>query len=416
MPSHLSYVWLSRRQQVGPRMAAELLRAFGSPEAVYAADREALTKSPCGLRKVQVDALCDKDTDEAERIIEQCARKDIRIITPGDDAYPDRLRAIADPPLTLYVRGRWPDFDVLPGIAVVGTREATAYGLSTAERIGAVLARAGFVTVSGMALGNDGAAHRGALRAGGLTVAVLAGGADVCYPPQHRSLMGDIMLSGAIVSEYPPGTEPKGTHYHARNRIISGLSVAAVIVEAGGYRSGALITARHALDQGRDVYAVPGALDAPQSKACNELIEKGEAALLRSPDALVRAYSGLLRVRPAEHRVQQAFARQTGENPVPGAKSAWEDIRQREDQAEKRRRQAEEKAPVPSEGKAATLPDGLREDERRIAELVQQGTDTVEELIERCGLPAPRVMSLVTMLEMDGILRRERGRLVMGRK
>lgn len=416
MPSHLSYVWLSQRQQVGPRMAAELLRAFGSPEAVYAADREALAKSPCGLRKVQVDALCDKDTGEAERIIEQCAKKDIRIITPGDDAYPDRLRAIADPPLTLYVRGRWPDFDVLPGIAVVGTREATAYGLSTAESIGAALARAGFVTVSGMALGNDGAAHRGALRAGGLTVAVLAGGADVCYPPQHRSLMGDIMLSGAIVSEYPPGTEPKGTHYHARNRIISGLSVAAVIVEAGGYRSGALITARHALDQGRDVYAVPGALDAPQSKACNELIEKGEAALLRSPEALVRAYSGLLRVRPVEHRVQQAFARQTGEHPVPGAKSAWEDIRRREDQAEKRRRQAEEKASAPSEGKASTLPDGLREDERRIAEFVMQGTDTVEELIERCGLPAPRVMSLVTMLEMDGILRREKGRLVMGRK
>ena len=104
MPSHLSYVWLSQRQQVGPRMAAELLRAFGSPEAVYAADREALAKSPCGLRKVQVDALCDKDTGEAERIIEQCAKKDICIITPGDDAYPDRLRAIADPPLTLYVR------------------------------------------------------------------------------------------------------------------------------------------------------------------------------------------------------------------------------------------------------------------------------------------------------------------------
>ena len=148
MPSHLSYVWLSQRQQVGPRMAAELLRAFGSPEAVYAADREALAKSLCGLRKVQVDALCDKDTGEAERIIEQCAKKDICIITPGDDAYPDRLRAIADPPLTLYVRGRWPDFDVLPGIAVVGTREATAYGLSTAESIGVALERGAIVTDS----------------------------------------------------------------------------------------------------------------------------------------------------------------------------------------------------------------------------------------------------------------------------
>ena len=411
MPSHLSYVWLSQRQQVGPRMAAELLRAFGSPEAVYAADREALAKSPCGLRKVQVDALCDKDTGEAERIIEQCAKKDIRIITPGDDAYPDRLRAIADPPLTLYVRGRWPDFDVTPGIAVVGTRKASPYGLNTAESIGTALGRAGFITVSGMALGNDGAAHRGALRAGGQTVAVLAGGVDVCYPPEHRGLMGDILLSGAIVSEYPPGTEPKGTHYHDRNRIISGLSVATVIVEAGDYRSGALITARHALDQGRDVYAVPGSLDAPQSKACNELIEKGEAALLRSPDALVRTYRGLLHEHPAERGVKQAFVRQTGER-------TGQDRRKRELPAEKHGKQTGEHAPAAkARGETLTaLPDSLRGDERRIVELVQQGVSAPEELIERCGLPAPRVMSLITMLEMDGILRREKGRLVMGRK
>ena len=400
MSSHLSYVWLSRRPHVGPRIASEVLRVFGSPEAVFAAGREALTRAPCGLTKAQVDALCDKDTAEAEEIIAQCAQKDIRLITLGDDAYPGRLRAIDDPPLALYVRGRWPDFDVQPGVAVVGTREATPYGLKTAEDIGAALGRAGFVTVSGMALGNDGAAHRGALRAGGLTVAVLAGGADVCYPPQHRSLMGDIMLSGAIVSEYPPGTEPKGTHYHDRNRIISGLSVAAVIVEAGGYRSGALITARHALDQGRDVYAVPGALDAPQSRACNELIEKGEAALLRSPDALVRTYSGLLRGRPAARRAERA--------PAPSRRQA--------DKAEPRRRQAEEKRPAPPAQENPALPEGLGEDEQRIVSLVQQGTDAVEELIERCGLPAPRVMSLVTLLEMDGVLRREKGRLVMGRQ
>lgn len=401
MPSRLSYVWLSLRRGLGTRTAAELLRAFGSPDAVYAADRQALIAAPCGLRKAQVDALCDKDTGEAERIIAHCAKAGIQIITLGDSAYPDRLRAIEDPPAVLFVRGRWPDFDVTPGIAVVGTREASPYGLNIAESIGAALGRAGFITVSGMALGNDGAAHRGALRAGGLTVAVLAGGVDVCYPPQHCGLMGDILLSGAIISEYPPGTEPKGTHYHDRNRIISGLSVASVIVEAGGYRSGALITARHALDQGRDVYAVPGSLDAPQSKACNELIEKGEAALLRSPEALVREYKGLLRGNPAEY---------TAPAPAPKASRAHEGISKRAAQAVARSRQTGQACSAPA------APKELSEDERRIAELVREGVSTPEELIERCGLPAPRVMSLVTMLEINGIVRREKGRLVMGRK
>ena len=412
MPSRLSYVWLSLKRGLGTYTAAEVLQAFGSPEAVFAADRQALTAAPCQLRKAHVDLLCDKDTAEAEQVIRTCAERNIQIITIGDSAYPDRLRAIPDPPTVLYVRGRWPDFDSIPAVAVVGTRKATPYGLKTAESIGSALARAGLITISGMALGNDGAAHRGALRAGGLTVAVLGGGPDVCYPPQHRSLMGDILLTGAVISEYPPGSEPIGRNYHQRNRIISGLSVASVIVEASDYRSGALITARHALDQGRDVYAVPGPLDAPQSQSCNELIEKGEAALLSSPMTLVRAYSTM---RP-EQAVQQAFRRQTGEYPQPAASSAWEDIRRREAQAEQRRAAAEKASSAAETAQAASkpLPDGLSENETAIVTLVRDGVSTPEELIDRCGLPAPRVMSLVTMLEMDGILRREKGRLILG--
>ena len=401
MPSRLSYVWLSLKRGLGSRTAAEVLDAFGSPEAVFAADRQALTAAPCELRKTHVDLLCDKDTSEAEQVIRSCTEKNIQIITIGDSAYPDRLRAIPDPPTVLYVRGRWPDFDSVPAVAVVGTRKATPYGLKVADQIGTTLARAGMITVSGMALGNDGAAHRGALKAGGLTVAVLAGGPDVCYPPQHRSLMGDILLMGAIISEYPPGTEPHGRNYHQRNRIISGLSVASVIVEASDWRSGALITARHALDQGRDVYAVPGPIDAPQSQSCNELIAKGEAALLTSPTVLVREYSGMM----PEQAVQQAFRRQTGDYPKPAAKSAWEDIRRREAQAEQRRAAVEKAKTEPQASAPAEkpLPEGLNQDETHIVTLVRDGVSTPEELIDRCGLPAPRVMSLVTMLEMYGI-------------
>ena len=413
MSSLLSYVWLSLKRGLGNYLRAEVLRRMGSPEAVYAADSTMLAQSCPSLRRQHIELLCDKSTDEAAQVITQCAREDIRILPVSDAAYPDRLRQIEDPPVVLYIRGRWPDFDTMPGIAVVGTRQATSYGVQVAGTIGAELAKAGFVTVSGMALGNDAAAHRGALRAGGLTVAVLAGGPDVCYPPQNRALMGDILLSGAVISEYPPGTEPDGLNYKSRNRIISGLSVASVIVEASDWRSGALITARHALDQGRDVYAVPGPIDAPQSQSCNELIEKGEAALLSSPVTLVRAYGGMM----PEQAVQQAFRRQTGEYPEPAARSAWEDIRRREQQAEQRRAAAAEKAKVePRQPSAAAkpLPDGLNEDEKTIVTLVRDGVSTPEELIDRCGLAAPRVMSLVTMLEMDGILRREKGRLILG--
>lgn len=299
MSSLLSYVWLSLKRGLGNYLRAEVLRHMGSPEAVYAADSTMLAQSCPSLRRQHIELLCDKSTDEAEQVITQCAREDIRILPVSDAAYPDRLRQIEDPPVVLYIRGRWPDFDTMPGIAVVGTRQATSYGVQVAGTIGAELAKAGFVTVSGMALGNDAAAHRGALRAGGLTVAVLAGGPDVCYPPQNRALMGDILLSGAVISEYPPGTEPDGLNYKSRNRIISGLCVATVIVEAGSARSGALITARHALDQSRDVYAVP---------RCN-----GRAAVQR-----VQRPHRAVRGRPAERpegaraRVCEPAARRRG--------------------------------------------------------------------------------------------------------
>ena len=367
MSSLLSYVWLSLKRGLGNYLRAEVLRRMGSPEAVYAADSTMLAQSCPSLRRQHIE------------------------LPVSDAAYPDRLRQIEDPPVVLYIRGRWPDFDTMPGIAVVGTRQATSYGVQVAGTIGAELAKAGFVTVSGMALGNDAAAHRGALRAGGLTVAVLAGGPDVCYPPQNRALMGDILLSGAVISEYPPGTEPDGLNYKSRNRIISGLCVATVIVEAGSARSGALITARHALDQSRDVYAVPGAMGAPQSRECNALIERCEAALLNDPRALVREYASLL---PGGAAAFHAYTRPPVARTVPKQRNAPE------------RRTPAKPAPAP-EKPAFAMPEGLDENEQKIVRLVAEGMHSLEELVECCGLPAPRLMCMVTTLEMEGVLERD---------
>ena len=285
MPSLVSYVWLSLKRGLGPYLSAELLRVMGSPEAVYAADDKLLAQACPRLRRQHLDLLRDKSTDEAEYVIEQCARKDIRILPISDSAYPNRLRSIEDPPVVLYIRGRWPDLDTMPGISVVGTRSATSYGVQIADSIGATLARAGFVTVSGMALGNDSAAHRGALRAGGLTVAVLAGGPDVCYPPRNLGLMGDIMLSGAVVSEYPPGTPPHAGNFPARNRIISGMTPGTLLVE-GAKGSGAMITVNFALDQGRDVFAVPGSIYSPLSAMPNQLIVDGAKPVISAWEIL----------------------------------------------------------------------------------------------------------------------------------
>ncbi len=201
-------------------------------------------------------------------------RKEQFILTMQDAAYPNRLRGIYDPPVLLYGRGALPLFDEEAAIAVVGTRSCTPYGVAVAEEFGYEMAKQGALVVSGMARGIDAAAQRGALRAGGLTAAVLGGGVDVVYPAENRRLYEDIAAVGVLLSEYPPGTEPRSGHFPVRNRIMSGLTLASVVVEAPP-RSGALITAHLALDQGRDVFAVPGPITAEASRGCNELIREG---------------------------------------------------------------------------------------------------------------------------------------------
>ena len=264
------WVWLTALPGLSNRSRLLLLERYGSPEDVYYADPEELAQVE-GLTPGQAALLADKSLSRADRILADCARGDMFLLSMQDAAYPARLRDIFDPPVLLYGKGSLPLFDEEAAIAVVGTRSCTPYGLRCAHRMGYELARQGAVVVSGMAKGIDGAAMRGALQAGGFTAAVLGGGVDVVYPAENRRLYEDIAATGVLLSEYPPGTEPLPGHFPVRNRIISGLSLAALVVEAP-VRSGALITAHAALDQGRDVFAVPGPIDAAASVGCNRLI------------------------------------------------------------------------------------------------------------------------------------------------
>jgi len=225
-----------------------------------------------------------------EADLEWAARAGNRLICYDDDAYPDLLRQIADFPLLLYACG---DAELLrgPQVAIVGSRLCTPGGARTAFEFAAGLAAAGLGVTSGLALGIDAEAHRGALHAGGKTVAVIATGTDIDYPAANRRLAGRIRESGLIVSEFPPGTRARRAHFPRRNRIISGLSLATLVVEAAR-RSGSLITAGHAADQGREVFAVPGSIHNPQTRGCHELIRDG-ATLAESADEVLRELATL---------------------------------------------------------------------------------------------------------------------------
>ena len=278
------WLWLTELPGLTNQTRLALLRHFPTPEDVYYADPEEVLLTE-GITREQAKLLEDKDCSGADRILADCQQLDLDLLTIQDAGYPNRLRNIYDPPCLLYVRGRLPAFDDEASIAVVGTRDCTPYGVSCAEKLGYGLAAGGAVVVSGLARGVDSAALRGALRAGGTVTAVLGNGLDVVYPPENQYLYEDVAAAGALISEYPPGTPPEAKHFPVRNRIMSGLCLGTLVVEAPA-RSGALITAGTALEQGRDVFAVPGPIDAPASVGCNRLIRDGAGLVSDAWDIL----------------------------------------------------------------------------------------------------------------------------------
>lgn len=268
---------------IGAVRLQNLLDYFGSLEIAWQAPADGLRAAGLSQRLVE-NLLQVRQGVDLDKILAQFEQQGIQVLTWEDETYPRRLKEIDQPPPVIYLRGDLRGEDEL-SVAIVGTRRATAYGRQVTEEIATFLAQNGITVISGLARGIDTFAHQAAVNAGGRTLAVLGCGVDIIYPPENRRLGEQILSSGALVSDYAPGTQPDGPNFPPRNRIISGLSLATVVIEAGN-TSGALITATFAAEQGREVFGVPGNIHAPQSQGVNRLLQQGAHVLLKPQDLM----------------------------------------------------------------------------------------------------------------------------------
>ncbi|HVO33274.1 MAG TPA: DNA-processing protein DprA [Elusimicrobiota bacterium] len=287
-----AWIFLNDVPQLGPQRLHRLLEWAGSARALFDVSAEQLRQAEVSpeLAQLWLRAFRDPGIRAAtDGMLEDESRGLYRIVTEPDADYPAALRGLADRPMVLFVRGRWPLPDG-PAIGVVGTRRATLYGLQMAKMLTMDLVRRGLLTISGMAMGIDTAAHRATLKEEGHTVAVLGHGLNRCFPRENEDLFAEIAVHGTLVTEFPYNTEPAKAFFPRRNRIISGLSNGVLVVEAGE-RSGALITARYAAEQGRDVFVVPGSVLSPASRGCHRLLKDG-AQLVECGDDVWEAMRG----------------------------------------------------------------------------------------------------------------------------
>ena len=410
----IHWIWFSQRPALSDRARAEILQHFQDAEDVFFADSGAFSCVE-GLSEEALASLQDKNLTQAEEILGQCAKKNIHILTYRDAAYPMRLKAIADPPVVLYYKGKLPQFDTLPLIAVVGTRDASAYGLTVAKRMGSQIAACGGVVVSGIASGIDAMAMRGALTADMPVIGVLGSGADVVYPRSNRSLFADTERNGCLLTEFPPGTPPAKWNFPRRNRIISGISCGVLVVEAPE-RSGALITARQAADQGRDVFVVPGNIDVATCKGSNALLRDGGIPVSSGWDVMSE-YASLFpdKIQNRSRSSRQAVYPDEVEALRREAEESMPKVAETPQIPEKRRTKKKKEIDNGQTGPyidaEKPLPP-LSQQEEKLVHLLRGGAMLVDDLIAQAEAPAGQVLSALTMLEIKGVIARLPGKRV----
>ena len=390
------WIWLTTRKGLGHQGILKVLDYFGSPERAFYADGEQYDQIP-GLSALARSSLREKAMEVPDRILGDCDRLGLRILTIQDGDYPERLREIPDPPAVLYIRGTLPRFDEEVAIGVVGARKPSPYGEKVAAQLGLELARDGALLVSGIAQGIDSIALKGALQGGGRVVSVLGGGVDVPYPWQNRYLYEDVAAVGALISEYPPGTPPNGEHFPIRNRIISGLALGVVAVECA-IHSGTMKTIDHAVEQGRDLFAVPGNIDAPMSEGPNWLLRHGGLAVTCARDIL-EGYAA---------RFPQKLSKAVPLSP----EAAQQRLEQVREQAEGRAEPSAKAEVVRESVPRSQQKTRFTDDQLAILRILgEKGKSyTADELVELTQIPARRVLSALTMLQVDSAVQEHPGR------
>ncbi len=348
-----AWLALGRAPGVGAAAARRLIETFGSPESALAAPADALRRA--GLGEAAIRALQQPDTGDLERDRQWLSGERHHLVTLDDPRYPALLAEIGDAPATLFVIGD-PDVLALPQLAMVGSRNPTPGGVENARMFARHLSAAGLPITSGLALGVDGEAHAACIAGGAPTIAVMATGADIIYPAGHRELAGRIIeAGGALVTEFPLGTTPRRGLFPRRNRLISGLALGTLVVEAS-IRSGSLITARTALEQGREVFALPGSIHNPMARGCHRLIKQG-AKLVESADDILEELAGYLHA---------TTTRASAEPPAP---------------------------------EAPATPDP---EHARLLESMGHDPVSIDALVERTGLTPETVSSILLIMELEG--------------
>ncbi len=395
------WIWLTIRPGIGCRGQSMLLSLFGTAERIYQ-----LTKDECesteGFKPSWLEPILDKDLSMAEDQLRRCDELNVKVLTAADPLYPKRLSHIADPPSVLYCRGKMPNMDEEVPIAIVGTRNCSAYGLLHAKQFAKLIAISGGMVISGGARGIDTVALKGALDSMTPVVCVLGTAIDNLYPKENTWLFREIERHGCIISEYPPGYKTRPECFPARNRIISGMAVGSVIIEAPK-KSGALITATHALEQGRDVFTIPGNIGVKQFEGNNDLLRDGAILVTDGWEVLQHyehIYPGKLADGRQRENLELVYAARYGMS-LPVYSPVFTPLESDKKDVDI--------APQTTYSSEKQPPKDLTEEEETIYDLLTDEPEHIDQIVAKSGLATSRVIAALTMLQIKQLAEKQNG-------